>query len=122
MSLQIFDTLAREKRVFQPLEAEKIGMYVCGMTVYDHCHLGHGRVMVAFDAIVRYLRFRGFEVNYVRNITDVDDKIFARAAERQIPFSALTAEMIDAMHADEAKLGCQLPNLATTYFEESFFR
>ncbi len=110
MSLQIFDTLAREKRVFQPLEAEKIGMYVCGMTVYDHCHLGHGRVMVAFDAIVRYLRFRGFEVNYVRNITDVDDKIFARAAERQIPFSALTAEMIDAMHADEAKLGCQLPN------------
>ena len=110
MSLQIFDTLAREKRVFQPLEAEKIGMYVCGMTVYDHCHLGHGRVMVAFDAIVRYLRFRGFEVNYVRNITDVDDKIFARSAERDIPFSELTAEMIDAMHADEATLGCQRPN------------
>ncbi|MEL0223679.1 MAG: cysteine--tRNA ligase [Gammaproteobacteria bacterium] len=110
MSLQIFDTLAREKREFQPMEAEKIGMYVCGMTVYDRCHLGHGRVMVAFDAIVRYLRFRGFDVNYVRNITDVDDKIFARAAERGINFSELTAEMIDAMHQDEKRLGCQPPN------------
>ena len=110
MSLQIFDTLAREKREFQPIEAEKIGMYVCGMTVYDRCHLGHGRVMVVFDAIVRYLRFRGFDVNYVRNITDVDDKIFARAAERGIDFSELTAEMIDAMHQDEKRLGCQPPN------------
>jgi len=110
VSLQIFDTLAREKREFQPIEAEKIGMYVCGMTVYDRCHLGHGRVMVAFDAIVRYLRFRGFDVNYVRNITDVDDKIFARAAERGIDFSELTAEMIDAMHQDEKRLGCQSPN------------
>ena len=110
MSLQIFDTLAREKREFQPIEAEKIGMYVCGMTVYDRCHLGHGRVMVVFDAIVRYLRFRGFDVNYVRNITDVDDKIFARAAERGIDFSELTAEMIDAMHRDENRLGCQPPN------------
>ena len=110
MSLQIFDTLAREKREFQPIETEKIGMYVCGMTVYDRCHLGHGRVMVAFDAIVRYLRFRGFEVNYVRNITDVDDKIFSRAAERDIDFSELTTEMIDAMHQDEKKLGCQSPN------------
>ena len=110
MSLQIFDTLAREKREFQPMEAEKIGMYVCGMTVYDRCHLGHGRVMVAFDAIVRYLRFRGFDVNYIRNITDVDDKIFARAAERGINFSELTAEMIDAMHQDEKRLGCQSPS------------
>ncbi len=110
MSLQIFDTLAREKREFEPLVSEKIGMYVCGMTVYDRCHLGHGRVMVAFDAIVRYLRFRGFEVNYVRNITDVDDKIFQRAAERNIPFGELTSEMIDAMHHDEKRLGCQSPN------------
>ena len=120
MSLQIFDTLAREKREFQPIEAGKIGMYVCGMTVYDRCHLGHGRVMVAFDAIVRYLRFRGFEVNYVRNITDVDDKIFARAAERGIDFSKLTAEMIDAMHQDEKRLGCQTPNsepMATSNIE-----
>ena len=111
MSLQIFDTLAREKRDFQPLEAEKIGIYVCGMTVYDRCHLGHGRVMVAFDTIVRYLRFRGFDVNYVRNITDVDDKIFSRAAERGVDFSELTAEMIDLMHRDEKKLGCVPPNL-----------
>jgi cysteinyl-tRNA synthetase len=80
------------------------------MTVYDRCHLGHGRVMVAFDAIVRYLRFRGFEVNYVRNITDVDDKIFARAAERGIDFSKLTAEMIDAMHQDDKSVGWQTPN------------
>ena len=111
MSLQIFDTLAREKRDFQPLEAEKIGIYVCGMTVYDRCHLGHGRVMVAFDTIVRYLRFRGFDVNYVRNITDVDDKIFSRAAERGVDFSELTTEMIDYMHHDEKKLGCLPPNL-----------
>ena len=111
MSLQIFDTLAREKRDFQPMEAEKIGIYVCGMTVYDRCHLGHGRVMVAFDTIVRYLRFRGFDVNYVRNITDVDDKIFSRAAERGVDFSELTTEMIDFMHRDEKKLNCLPPNL-----------
>ena len=111
MSLQIFDTLGREKRAFQPMEAEKIGIYVCGMTVYDRCHLGHGRVMVAFDTIVRYLRFRGFDVNYVRNITDVDDKIFSRAAERGIDFSELTTEMIDFMHRDEKKLCCLPPNL-----------
>ena len=111
MSLQIFDTLARKKRDFHPLENGLIGIYVCGMTVYDRCHLGHGRVMVAFDAIVRYLRFRGFEVTYVRNITDVDDKIFERAAERKIPFTELTAEMIAAMHQDEKRLGCQVPDL-----------
>ena len=71
--------LNQKKRDFHPVNAGQIGIYVCGMTVYDRCHLGHGRVMVAFDAIVRYLRFRGFEVTYVRNITDVDDKIFERA-------------------------------------------
>ena len=86
MSLQIFDTLARKKRDFHPMEAEKIGIYVCGMTVYDRCHLGHGRVMVAFDTIVRYLRFRGFDVKYVRNITDVDDKIFSRAQSEELIF------------------------------------
>jgi len=111
VSLQIFDTLARKKREFRPLEAGQIGIYVCGMTVYDRCHLGHGRVMVAFDAIVRYLRFRGFEVTYVRNITDVDDKIFERAAKRKIPFTELTTEMIEAMHQDEKQLGCQPPDL-----------
>ncbi|MDC3058340.1 cysteine--tRNA ligase [Litorivicinus sp.] len=109
--MQIFDTLARKKRDFHPMEAEKIGIYVCGMTVYDRCHLGHGRVMVAFDTIVRYLRFRGFDVNYVRNITDVDDKIFSRALERGVDFSELTTEMIDFMHQDEKKLCCLPPNL-----------
>ena len=111
MSLQIFDTLTRKKRDFHPVNAGQIGIYVCGMTVYDRCHLGHGRVMVAFDAIVRYLRFRGFEVTYVRNITDVDDKIFERAAERTIPYTELTNEMIEAMHHDEKRLGCQAPDL-----------
>lgn len=110
MSLQIFDTLAREKREFLPIEPEKIGLYVCGMTVYDRCHLGHGRVMVAFDAIVRYLKFRGFNVLYVRNITDVDDKIFARAADQSIPFTQLTEQMIESMHNDEVKLGCVQPD------------
>jgi cysteinyl-tRNA synthetase len=81
------------------------------MTVYDRCHLGHGRVLVAFDAIVRYLRYRGFDVRYVRNITDLDDKIFARAGEQGIPFTELTARMIDAMHADENALGCQPPDV-----------
>ena len=111
MTLQIFDTLTRKKRSFKPLKVGKVGIYVCGMTVYDHCHLGHGRVMVAFDTIVRYLRFRQLDVVYVRNITDVDDKIFARAQERKIPFQSLTTEMIDKMHADEKKLGCQRPDL-----------
>ena len=110
MTLQIFDTLTRKKRLFQPIDAGKIGMYVCGMTVYDRCHLGHGRIMVAFDAIVRYLRFRRFDVTYVRNITDVDDKIFSRALDRSVTFQELTAEMINAMHEDERKLGCQKPD------------
>ena len=110
MTLQIFDTLTRKKRLFQPIDVGKIGMYVCGMTVYDRCHLGHGRIMVAFDAIVRYLRFRRFDVTYVRNITDVDDKIFSRALERSVTFQELTAEMINGMHEDERKLGCQKPD------------
>ncbi|MGA1206866.1 MAG: cysteine--tRNA ligase [Litorivicinaceae bacterium] len=120
MTLQIFDTLARGKRPFDPREPGKIGLYVCGMTVYDRCHLGHGRVMVAFDVIVRYLRAIGYAVQYVRNITDVDDKIFARAAERGIPFTELTAEMIDAMHADERSLNCCPPDVeprATQHIE-----
>ena len=77
-------------------------MYVCGMTVYDYCHLGHARVMVAFDVIVRYLRSIGYQVSYIRNITDLDDKIFARAAENGEPFTALTDRFITAMHEDEA--------------------
>jgi cysteinyl-tRNA synthetase len=86
-------------------------MYVCGMTVYDYCHLGHARVLVAFDVIVRYLRSRGFDVTYVRNITDIDDKILRRAAERGIPYEQLTHQFIEAMHEDEARLGVQRPTL-----------
>ena len=79
--LQLHNTLTNSKQEFVPIEAGKIRMYVCGMTVYDYCHIGHARVMVSFDVITRYLRHRGFEVEYVRNITDVDDKIIKRAAE-----------------------------------------
>lgn len=102
--MQIYNTLTRRKEPFTPLEAGKVGMYVCGMTVYDYCHLGHARVMVAFDVISRYLRERGYEVNYVRNITDIDDKILKRADENGESITALTERMIAAMHEDEARL------------------
>lgn len=107
--MQIFDTLAGQKRAFSPMVPGKVGMYVCGITVYDYCHIGHARVMIAFDVIVRYLRSQGLDVTYVRNITDVDDKIFARAAERNLPFEQLTDEFIQAMHEDLDRLGCQPP-------------
>lgn len=108
--MQIFDTLAGAKRTLNTLEPNKVGMYVCGITVYDLCHIGHARVMVAFDVIVRYLESMGYDVNYIRNITDVDDKIFARAAERGVPFTELTDEFIRAMHEDLEALGCQPPS------------
>ncbi|MBT12645.1 MAG: cysteine--tRNA ligase, partial [Oceanospirillaceae bacterium] len=87
MSLKIYNTLTRQKETFKPLVEGKVGMYVCGMTVYDYCHLGHARVMVAFDVIARYLRHRGYDVNYIRNITDIDDKIIKRANENGEAFN-----------------------------------
>lgn len=102
--MHIYNTLTRRKEPFTPLEAGKVSMYVCGMTVYDYCHLGHARVMVAFDVITRYLRERGYDVNYVRNITDIDDKILKRADENAESITALTERMIDAMHEDEQRL------------------
>ena len=102
--MHIYNTLTRRKEPFTPLEAGKVSMYVCGMTVYDYCHLGHARVMVAFDVITRYLRERGYDVNYVRNITDIDDKILKRADENGESITALTERMIAAMHEDEARL------------------
>ncbi|MCM5703775.1 cysteine--tRNA ligase [Larsenimonas salina] len=102
--MQVYNTLTREKAPLTPIEPGKIRMYVCGMTVYDYCHLGHARVLVAFDVITRYLRAKGFDVTYVRNITDVDDKIIARAQENGESIDALTGRMIDAMHDDERKL------------------
>lgn len=102
--LQIYNTLTNSKTAFTPIEPGRIRMYVCGVTVYDYCHIGHARVMVAFDLITRYLRARGWDVTYVRNITDVDDKIIRRAAENNEPVDALTERMIAAMHEDEARL------------------
>lgn len=110
MTLQIYNTLTRQKETFKPLVAGKVGLYVCGMTVYDFCHLGHARVMVAFDVIVRYMRHIGLEVNYIRNITDIDDKIIKRANENGESISALTERFIAEMHKDADALGIERPN------------
>jgi cysteinyl-tRNA synthetase len=110
MSIQIYNTLSRSKQPLKPLRDGKIGMYVCGMTVYDYCHLGHARVLVAFDVISRYLRAKGYELNYIRNITDIDDKILRRAEENGEPFDALTERFIAAMHEDAERLGIAPPN------------
>ncbi|MCA6060907.1 cysteine--tRNA ligase [Thalassolituus sp. ST750PaO-4] len=110
MTLQIFNTLTRQKEEFKPLQPGKVGMYVCGMTVYDFCHLGHARVMVAFDVIARYLRHRGYEVNYIRNITDIDDKIIKRANENGEAFDVLTERFIAEMHKDADLLEIERPN------------
>lgn len=108
--LYLYNSLTRSKEQFKPLEAGKIGLYACGITVYDRCHLGHARSMVAFDVMVRFLRAQGYAVNYVRNITDIDDKIIARANERQLPISELTAQYIQAMHEDAAALNILPPD------------
>ncbi|MEW5891882.1 MAG: cysteine--tRNA ligase [Pseudomonadota bacterium] len=108
--LKLYNSLAREKQEFVPIEPGKVRMYVCGMTVYDYCHLGHARVLVVFDMIVRWLRALGFQVTYVRNITDIDDKIIKRANENGEPYTQLTQRFIDAMHADSAALGVAPPD------------
>jgi cysteinyl-tRNA synthetase len=111
MALQLYNTLTRKKDQFKPINPGKIDLYVCGITVYDYCHIGHARVLVAFDAITRYLRSQDWDVNYVRNITDIDDKILQRADENKELYTDLTARMIDAMHEDERALGILPPNL-----------
>lgn len=103
--MQIFNTLSRKKETFEPLTPGKVGLYVCGITIYDYCHIGHARTYVAFDVMNRYLRFSGYDVTYVRNITDVDDKIIKRAAENNESCEALTARFTTAMHEDFAALG-----------------
>ena len=103
--LKIYNTLSREKQEFKPLLPGQVRMYVCGMTVYDFCHLGHARVMVVFDMVTRWLRAAGYQVTYVRNITDIDDKIIKRAAENNEPMETLTARFIAAMDEDAAALG-----------------
>jgi len=106
----IYNTLTQRKEPLRPLESGKVRLYVCGMTVYDFCHLGHARMLLAFDVVVRYLRFSGYDVTYVRNITDVDDKILARAVEDKEPFTAITDRFIGAMHEDEAALSIVRPD------------
>ena len=110
MPITIYDSMSGQKRPFTPLEAGKVGMYVCGMTVYDYCHIGHARVMVGFDVVVRWLRHIGYDVNYVRNITDIDDKIINRARENGESIYQLTDRFIKAMHEDADNLGCVRPN------------
>jgi cysteinyl-tRNA synthetase len=107
--LKIYNTLAREKREFVPITPGSVRMYVCGMTVYDYCHLGHARVMLVFDVVRRWLRASDFAVTYVRNITDIDDKIIKRAQENREPIEVLTARFIAAMNEDVAALGVEKP-------------
>ena len=118
MSLRIYNTLFRDVENFTPLVPGQVRMYVCGMTIYDLCHIGHARMMMAFDIVQRWLRISGFDVTYVRNITDIDDKIIRRAVERGMSIRALTTEMLAAMHRDIALLGIEPPTLeprATDY-------
>ncbi|MDO8705131.1 MAG: cysteine--tRNA ligase [Sulfuricaulis sp.] len=108
--LHIYNSLTKKKELLTPITPGQVRMYVCGMTVYDYCHLGHARVMVVFDMVVRYLRARGFDVTYIRNITDIDDKIINRARENGEDIGALTARFIQAMNEDAAVLGVLPPD------------
>ena len=119
--LAIYDSLTGGKRQFVPLKAGQVGMYVCGMTVYDYCHIGHARMMIGFDMAVRWLTQLGYDVNYVRNITDIDDKIITRAAENGEDIGVLTERFIKAMHEDFSALGCLTPDAeprATDHIDE----
>ncbi|MES2320888.1 MAG: cysteine--tRNA ligase [Pseudomonadota bacterium] len=116
--LKIYNTLARDKQIFVPIEAGKVGMYVCGMTIYDYCHIGHARMMMAFDVVYRWLKASGYQVTYVRNITDIDDKIIRRAVENGESIHALTARFTTYMDQDTAALGILTPDVvprATEY-------
>ena len=109
MTLRIHNTLSRDTETFTPIDPNHVRMYVCGMTIYDLCHVGHARFLLVFDMVYRWLRTLGYRVTYVRNITDIDDKIIKRAVERGIPIRQLTAEMTEAMHQDIARLGIAPP-------------
>lgn len=111
MSLELYSTLSRRKQVFEPINAGEVKMYVCGVTVYDYTHIGHGRTFISFDIIRRWLEASGFKVTFVRNITDVDDKIIRRAAERHVTCDALTDEFARAMQEDMLALGCLAPTV-----------
>jgi cysteinyl-tRNA synthetase len=110
LMLKLHNSYTKKKETFKPITPGKVSLYACGMTVYDLCHIGHARVMLVFDAFVRYLRWSAYEVTYVRNITDIDDKIIQRAVERGMPFTQLTDENIAALHADADALGLLAPD------------
>jgi len=109
--IKLFNSLSKKKEIFKAIEPGKVKMYVCGMTVYDFCHLGHARVLIVFDLINRWFKVSGYDVIYVRNITDIDDKIIARAAEQGIPFGDLTQKFIDEMNTDAHTLGVISPDI-----------
>ncbi|MGD7037325.1 cysteine--tRNA ligase [Methylotuvimicrobium buryatense] len=109
--LKIYNTLTRQKELFKPRVEGKAGLYVCGMTVYDYCHVGHARVMVVFDVVARYLRYSGYNLTYVRNVTDIDDKIIQRARDNGEDFQSLTERFIEAMHEDERALSVLPPDI-----------
>ena len=109
MTIKFYNSLTNQKEDFVPIREGEVGMYVCGMTVYDNCHLGHARAMMAFDILARYLRYQGYKLNFTRNITDIDDKIIDRANENKETIDALTERTIASMHEDFLKLGLDLP-------------
>ena len=109
MTINFYNSLTNQKEEFTPIRPGEVGMYVCGMTVYDNCHLGHARAMMAFDILVRYFQYQDYKVNFVRNITDIDDKIIERAADNKEPIEDLTNRTISSMHEDFARLGLELP-------------
>lgn len=120
MTLQIFNSLTKQKEGFQPIEEGRVSLYVCGMTVYDFCHIGHARVLTIFDIVVNYFRYLGYEVTYIRNITDIDDKIIHRANENHESYTALTERFIQAMNEDFLQLGILPPTAeprATAYIQ-----
>lgn len=110
-TIRIHNSLTGEKEELKPIVPGKLGLYVCGMTVYDYVHIGHGRMLMVFDVINRYLRHRGYEVTYIRNITDIDDKIIKRAAERNEPIDTFTDRVIAAQNEDFAQLGLDVPDV-----------
>lgn len=119
--LRIYNSLTQEKEVFQPLEAGKVKLYVCGVTIYDFCHIGHARTYVAFDVVVRYLRYLGYDVTFVRNVTDVDDKIIKRATENNESIDDITSRFLAYMHEDFAALNLVEPDIeprVTTHMQD----
>ncbi|PKF51614.1 cysteine--tRNA ligase [Enterovibrio nigricans] len=119
--LKIYNSLTKQKEEFKPIQPGKVGMYVCGVTIYDLCHIGHGRTFVSFDVVSRYLRFLGYDLNFVRNITDIDDKIIKRAAENGESCDSLTNRLIGEMHADFDALNMKRPDVeprATQFIAE----